>query len=175
MLLYAPTWRENARQSGGGYAKVLHLDSEEVTAARPDVTVLVRGHANTAGRASVDDGSRVVDVTAYPDIARLYLASDALVTDYSSVFFDYALTDRPILFLVPDLAEYRDRLRGFYLDLEEVAPGPLLRSTKDVLDHLDDDPGHYAPQRQALRDRFAPHDDGHATERLVERVFARRQ
>jgi CDP-glycerol glycerophosphotransferase len=172
VLLYAPTWRENARQ-GASFAKVLHLDTAAVTSRRPDLTVLVRGHANTSARATVT-GERVVDVTSYPDIARLYLASDVLVTDYSSVFFDYALTDRPMLFLVPDLEDYRDRLRGFYLDLEETAPGPLLRSTAEVLDHLDDDPAAYADRRRALRERFAPHDDGHATERLVDRVFTDR-
>ena len=171
VLLYAPTWRENARH-GASYAKVLFLDAAILTRRRPDVTVLVRGHANTSGRASVTDGDRVLDVTTYPDLARLYLASDLLVTDYSSVLFDYALTDRPMLFLVPDLAHYRDRLRGFYLDFEETVPGPLLRSTDEVLEHLDDDPALHAADRQRLRERFAPYDDGHATERLVERVFA---
>jgi CDP-glycerol glycerophosphotransferase len=170
VLLYAPTWRENSRQ-GGGYAKVLHLDADVVTATRPDVTVLVRGHANTYARASVTEGDRVLDVTSYPDIARLYLASDLLVTDYSSVFFDYALVDRPMVFLVPDLDDYRDRLRGFYLDLAEIAPGPLVTTTDEVLAHLDDDPDLHAERRESLRQRFAPHDDGHAAERLVERVF----
>jgi CDP-glycerol glycerophosphotransferase len=170
VLLYAPTFRENARQ-GASFAKVLHLDAATVVDRRPDVTVLVRGHANTWARASAGQGDRVVDVTAYPDLARLFLASDLLVTDYSSVFFDYALTDRPVLFLVPDLADYRDRLRGFYLDLDEIAPGPLLRTTEEVLEHLEDDPAAYAERRSALRARFTPLDDGAATERLVERVF----
>jgi CDP-glycerol glycerophosphotransferase len=169
VLLYAPTWRENARQASS-YAKVLYLDASQVTSSRPDVTVLVRGHANTSGRAAVT-GDRVLDVTGYPDIGHLFAASDLLVTDYSSVLFDYALTDRPMHFLVPDLDEYRDRLRGFYLDLEDVAPGPLLRSTAEVLEHLDDDPATYAGRRRAVRERFAPYDDGHAAERLVERVF----
>jgi CDP-glycerol glycerophosphotransferase len=142
----------------------------QVASRRPDVTVLVRGHANTSARAAVT-GERVLDVTGYPDIAELYVASDLLVTDYSSVLFDYALTDRPMLFLVPDLDEYRDRLRGFYVDLEEIAAGPLLRSTAEVLQHLDDDPATYADRRRDLRERFSPHDDGHAADRLVERVF----
>jgi CDP-glycerol glycerophosphotransferase len=170
VVLYAPTWRENAK-AGAGYDKVLHLDAGAVVDARPEVTVLVRGHANTAGRAVVDDGDRVVDVTSYPDVGRLCLAADVLVTDYSSVFFDFALTGKPILFLVPDLEKYRDELRGFYLDFEEIAPGPLLRTTDEVLAHLDDDPAGFADARERIRARFAPHDDGHAAERLVQQVF----
>ncbi len=170
VLLYAPTWRENLK-SAGGYEKVLYLDAAAVAAERPDVTVLVRGHANSAARGAVDHGERVRDVTSYPDIARLYLAADVLVTDYSSVLFDFALTDKPMLFLVPDLEDYRDRLRGFYLDLEEIAPGPLLRTTAEVLAHLDDDPADFAGARGRVRERFAPHDDGHAAERLVQSVF----
>ncbi len=170
VLLYAPTWRENAR-TGGGYGKVLHLDPRAVTAARPDVTVLVRTHANTGSRAAVTEQARVRDVTTYPDVTRLYLAADLLVTDYSSVFFDFALTDKPVLFLVPDLEQYRDELRGFYLDFEEIAPGPLLRTTDEVVAHLDDDPAGFAHARERLRLRFAPHDDGHAAERLVQTVL----
>ena len=85
--------------------------------------------------------------------------------------FDFALTDKPMLFLVPDLEDYRDRLRGFYLDLEEIAPGPLLRTTEEVLAHLDDDPEAHAAARGRMRERFAPHDDGHAAERLVDAVL----
>jgi CDP-glycerol glycerophosphotransferase len=170
VVLYAPTWRENAK-SAIGYEKVLYLDAAAVTAVRHDVTVLVRGHANTAARGAVDAGDRVLDVTSYPDITRLYLAADVLVTDYSSVLFDFTLTDKPMLFLVPDLEEYRDRLRGFYFDLEEIAPGPLLRTTDEVLTHLDDDPEVHAAARRRMRERFAPHDDGHAAERLVDAVL----
>ena len=70
--------------------------------------------------------TRIRDVTRYPDIADLYLAADVLVTDYSSVMFDFALTDKPQLLLVPDLEQYRDVERGFYFDLEEAAPGPMV-------------------------------------------------
>lgn len=168
VLLYAPTWRDNAWK-GGTWERVVHLDGAAVTAARPDVTVLVRGHANTATRPRVPGSEQVIDVTSYPDIARLYLAADVLVTDYSAAMFDFALTDRPMIFLAPDLGHYRDRLRGLYLDLEEVAPGPIVSTTEEVLDCLGDDSWSLA--RKQMRAVYAPHDDGAVTERLLSAVL----
>jgi CDP-glycerol glycerophosphotransferase len=172
-LLYAPTWRDNAPR-GSSWAKVLHLDHDRVTAARPDVTVLVRGHPNTVGAPSVHgpqvDLGRVVDVTSYPDIARLYLAADVLVTDYSAAMFDFALTDKPIVVLAPDLEQYRDQVRGLYLDLESIAPGPVVTSTDEVLDVLDDGDA-WALARKQLCSTYAPYDDGAATSRLLDSVL----
>ncbi|WP_445258442.1 CDP-glycerol glycerophosphotransferase family protein [Nocardioides aurantiacus] len=175
VLLYAPTWRESARTTRS-HSKVLYLDPVEVTEALPDTVVLVRGHANTSrtGAVAGHGTPRVLDVTLYPDINDLYLASDALVTDYSSVMFDYSVLDRPVLLLVPDLADYRDKLRGFYLDLDEVAPGPLLADQDALLAHLRAGPAAdaaYATARAAFRARFAPWDDGHAATRVVQAVF----
>jgi CDP-glycerol glycerophosphotransferase len=169
VLLYAPTWRDDARR-GGTWEKVLHLDHEVVTAARPDVTVLVRGHPNTAHRPRVQGRERVVDVTAHPDITRLYLAADVLVTDYSSAMFDFAVTDKPMFFLTPDLEGYRDRVRGLYLDFGSVAAGPVVRSTGELLRALGEDDT-WASAREELRRTFAPYDDGSVTDRLLQDVL----
>ena len=127
VVLYAPTWRDNARV-GHVFTKVLYLDPLEVVASLENAYLLVRGHYNSVGAAEDRSSSaRVLDVTRYPDIADLYLAADVLVTDYSSVFFDFALTDRPMVFLAPDLEAYRDDNRGFYLDYHETVPGPIVR------------------------------------------------
>ncbi|NUS49915.1 MAG: CDP-glycerol:glycerophosphate glycerophosphotransferase, partial [Nocardioidaceae bacterium] len=164
-VLYAPTWREYL---GTRDAKPLLLDAERVAAALPGTHVLVRGHYNSIGQADVFVGHPWVhDVTGYPDVADLFLAADALVTDYSSVVFDYALTDRPIVLLTPDLEQYRDVERGFYLDIEEIAPGPLVRTTDEVVDVLGagDD---RAAGRASFRERFCPWDDGGASGRVVD-------
>ena len=175
VLLYAPTWRDSAGLGGGVYTKVLHLDPARLADALPDTVVLVRSHVNTAGSASVDASGhpRVRDVTLHPNVNDLYLASDALVTDYSSVMFDYAVLDRPMLFLVPDLADYRDRDRGFYFDFEADPPGPLLTSEDELVEWLrrGEAGEEFAGARARFRDRFAPWDDGRAAARLVEAVF----
>jgi len=175
VLLYAPTWRDSAK-AVGGHSKVLYLDPGELVAALPDTVVLVRGHANTATSGSVGGAASngVIDVTLYPDINELYLASDALITDYSSVMFDYASLDRPMMFLVPDLTDYRDRLRGFYFDFETDAPGPLLADQPALIRHLEGNPFEddgFSRVRADFRERFAPWDDGAATSRVVDQVF----
>jgi CDP-glycerol glycerophosphotransferase len=115
-----------------------------------------------------------VNVTAYPDITELYLASDVLVTDYSSTMFDYAVTGRPMLFFTYDLADYRDNLRGFYFDFEAEAPGPLLATSDEVIAAVRDVDAVAASYRDAYERfaaRFAPLDDGKAGARVCDRVF----
>ncbi|NED09853.1 hypothetical protein G3I55_50455, partial [Streptomyces sp. SID6648] len=74
----------------------------------------------------------------YPDIADLYLAADIMITDYSSVMFDYAHLKRPMLFFTYDLEHYRDTLRGFYFDFEQDSPGPLIDNSKELVDAIRD-------------------------------------
>ena len=74
------------------------------------------------------------NLSSYDDIQELYLISDMLITDYSSVMFDYANMNRPILFFTYDLELYRDNLRGLYIDFEKEAPGPLLRTTEEIVE-----------------------------------------
>ncbi|MEU0314586.1 CDP-glycerol glycerophosphotransferase family protein [Nocardioides sp. NPDC006273] len=169
VLLYTPTWRDT-------FAKVLYLDPAQVVAALPDVTVLVRGHVNTSGGASVASelAGRIRDVTLYPDINDLFLAADVLVTDYSSVMFDFAILDRPQLFLVPDLVEY-EASRGFYFDFAETAPGPLFSDNEALIAHLAAGPAAdaaYAEARAAFREKFAPWDDGAAASRAVDALLS---
>ena len=169
-VLYAPTWRDN-RRLGAVFSKVLYLDPTQVVSSMRDTVVLVRGHYNSVGAAEDRESStRVVDVTRYPDIADLYLAADVLVTDYSSVFFDFVLTDKPMIFLAPDLKEYRDDNRGFYLDYHETVPGPVCLSTREVIDELAGQ-DRFAQRRAEFRSRFNPLDDGHAAARVVDRIL----
>jgi CDP-glycerol glycerophosphotransferase len=165
VVLYAPTWREYV---GVRDPKPLYLDAETLVRSVPDAVVLVRGHYNATHQADVFRGeSRIHDVTRYPDIADLYLAADALVTDYSSVMFDFALTDKPQVLLVPDLDQYRDVERDFYFDLDEAAPGPMVTTTDEVAAALVADDAH-ADRRKAFRERFCPWDDGRASARTVD-------
>jgi CDP-glycerol glycerophosphotransferase len=169
-VLYAPTWREYV---GVRDPKPLYLDAEQLTSALPDAVVLVRGHYNSLRQDDLFVGrDRIRDVTRYPDIADLFLAADALVTDYSSVMFDFALTDRPQVLLVPDLERYRDVERGFYLDLERQRPGPLVRTTAEVADVLAG-PDRHADERAAFRRDFCPFEDGRASARVADFVLER--
>ena len=78
----------------------------------------------------------VYNGSQYEDVSRLYLASDICITDYSSVFFDFANLKRPILFYAYDFDEYADEIRGMYMDMEKELPGPILRTNDAVVDAL---------------------------------------
>ena len=119
VVLYAPTWRDNQFYAAGRYRFDLRLDLERAwRVLGDDYVILIRGHHHMADDVPDSASPRfAMNVTRYPDISELFLVSDVLVTDYSSVMFDYASTGRPMLFFTYDLADYRDNVRGFYFRL----------------------------------------------------------
>ncbi|MCT9820420.1 CDP-glycerol glycerophosphotransferase family protein [Microbacterium sp. W1N] len=166
VLLYAPTWRDDREQM------VDFLDLDRL-AERAGAVVLVRGHSRTLAPGADAEGPRVLDVTAFPDIAGLLRAADALITDYSSVMFDFTVTGKPVYFFVPDLDHYRGRLRGFYFDLAARAPGPVV-DTQDALEAAladPDVPARFSARYAQWRARFNARDDGRAAERVVARLL----
>ncbi|MEG3631758.1 bifunctional glycosyltransferase/CDP-glycerol:glycerophosphate glycerophosphotransferase [Streptomyces poriticola] len=115
---------------------------------------------------------RVVDVTGHPSVASLCLASDALVTDFASLMFDYAGLDRPIVLHAHE-PEAFEAVHGSYPDLRACPPGAVARSEDELIDIFAT--GHWrgsrsAQLRSAFRARFCPYDDGHAAERVARRV-----
>jgi CDP-glycerol glycerophosphotransferase len=97
-----------------------------------------------------------------------------LITDYSSVMFDFAVTRKPMLFFTYDLEHYRDALRGFYFDFEREAPGPLIATTDEVIDRLRDVSATARDHERAYEafvGRFCHLDDGHASDRVIDAVF----
>jgi CDP-glycerol glycerophosphotransferase len=173
VVLYAPTWRDDAPTRAAGYGFPQELDFGVLAGALgPDHTLLVRAHqmmmeALVTGPAD----TRIIDVTLYPDMADLLLISDVLITDYSSAMFDFAVTGRPMLFFTYDLERYRDRLRGFYFDFEAEAPGPLLCTTDDVIgamQSLPDISRSYRAAYDSFTERFCGLEDGQAAARAVD-------
>jgi CDP-glycerol glycerophosphotransferase (TagB/SpsB family) len=172
-ILYAPTWRENLTEM------VTFLDLERLCRdLGDDYVILLRGHSRTVEFGESVDVPGVVDVTTYPEITELFLAADAMITDYSSVMFDFSVTMRPMIFFTPDLADYRDTLRGTYFDLEDLAPGPVLFSQDQVTEAirtLDTQSERYRERYQRWHERFNQFDDGHSGERVVARLMAMRK
>ena len=173
VVLYAPTWRDDQAR-GGSFALGLRLDLDAFSRSLGgDHVLLVRAHVNV--REAVPAGTPgVIDVSRYPDIAELYLAADVLITDYSSVMFDFAVTRKPILFFTYDLEHYRDDLRGFYFDFEAEAPGPLLRTSDEVIQTLQEVDRvvlEHAPAYEAFAQRFCPLDDGKASARILDQIL----
>ncbi|MGI3785731.1 MAG: CDP-glycerol glycerophosphotransferase family protein, partial [Janthinobacterium lividum] len=163
-VLYAPTYRDDTvddpdSPDGLDLEVLLHR-------LGPGCTVLLRQHYYLYRRPVRTGIAGLLDVSDHPDIADLYLAADALVTDYSSAMFDFAVTGKPLLLYPYDLAHYRDRLRGFTLDLESEAPSPLVLDPEALAQALLDLPATTtadAERYAAFRRRWCVLDDGHAT------------
>lgn len=178
VVLYAPTWRDDDFYEPGKYKFQLQLDLHKMKEVLGDeYVVTLRMHYFIADDINVEglDGF-AFNLSKYDDISELYLISDILITDYSSVFFDYANLKRPILFFTYDLDKYRDQLRGFYLDFENEGPGPLLRTSDDVIDaisNIDEVKKQYADRYGAFYKRFCSWHDGKSTEKVVKRVLLR--
>jgi CDP-glycerol glycerophosphotransferase (TagB/SpsB family) len=174
-VLYTPTWRDDLVFEGtAGRDFDFPIDVDDFTdRLGEDHVLLLRLHNMVTGRLA--DTGTVRDVSPWADIADLYLAADLMVTDYSSTMFDFAVTGKPLLFLTYDLDDYRDRLRGFYFDLAEVAPGPLIATGKELLTavaDVDSITAAYADRYADFRRTFCALDDGHATERVLDLLFA---
>ncbi|TDC71734.1 CDP-glycerol glycerophosphotransferase family protein [Actinomadura sp. GC306] len=174
-VLYAPTWRDDSYYGPGKYRLDLRLDLDRAVAELgEDHVLLIRRHPNVVDTVPERADGFVRDVSAYPDIAELFLVSDVLMTDYSSLMFDYANTGRPMLFFTYDLEHYRDELRGFYFDFEQEAPGPLLGSSDEVIDALrsigEVERDYAAPYERFTR-RFCELDDGKAASRVADRIL----
>ena len=169
IVLYAPTWREDRT------SMVDHLDVAAFAhALGPNHVLLVRGHSSTWEHGRDHAASGLIDVTGYPDVTDLLLVADVLVTDYSSVMFDWVSTGRPIVFFVPDLPRYRDELRGFYADLLSEAPGPVVETADDLVDavlHAAARRDEHADGIRAWQERFTAHDDGQAGRRVVQQMI----
>lgn len=172
-VLYAPTWRDDLATNFRSAQALLHLDVEEAAhALGPDYVVLLRGHRF---HAATRGGAQVVDVTAYPEVNDLILASDAAVLDYSSMRFDVALAGKPMVFLVPDLHDYTERTRGFLFDFARSAPGPLVETTDEAVGQLADLPGlveRWTPRITEFNAFYNRLNDGRAAERVVDEFFA---
>lgn len=174
-VLYAPTWRDDQVFAEGGTQFELPFDVDAFDAQLGgDHVLLLRLHYMLTGRIGPVERESVRDVSFHPDISRLYLAADVLVTDYSSAMFDFAVTGRPMLFYTYDLADYQGRLRGFYFDFAPEAPGPLLETSQAVLDALRDLPAvteRHAERYAAFQAKFCHLEDGHASDRVLDRVL----
>ncbi|MFF3646114.1 CDP-glycerol glycerophosphotransferase family protein [Streptomyces sp. NPDC002564] len=170
-VLYAPTHRDYRE----GFSAQLDL-AAFCAALDESYVVLLRAHhfyEGSAGLARAVRAGKLIDVTAHRSTEEICLAADALITDYSSIMFDYANLDRPIVVYADDWDVYRES-RGVYFDLPANPPGPVARTLEELVGVFRGDTLHGERSRRlraAFRERFCAFDDGHAAERVVRRVL----
>jgi CDP-glycerol glycerophosphotransferase len=174
VLMYAPTWRDYNRSATGNWQSVNFMNQN--VKLTDGFTMIYRGHTNTHTAHKTEVAGAAIDVTMYPDVTELYIAADVMITDYSSIMFDYTVTGKPILFLAPDLERYRAE-RGFYFDFEDTAPGPILNTEPEVLQALgriDQVSKLYEKRYRAWQKKFNGLEDGKSAARVVDQVWGKK-
>lgn len=174
VILYAPTWRDNQHQPGVGFTYETKVDFDRLREALGDeYVILFRAHYLVASEFDFENYKGFVwDVSGLDDINELYVISDMLITDYSSVFFDYANLRRPIIFYMYDLELYRDDIRGFYMTLEGL-PGPIVRTGDELIETICSmkNADFYDERYKAFNEKYNYLDDGKAAERVIKTVM----
>ncbi|MFF2640620.1 CDP-glycerol glycerophosphotransferase family protein [Streptomyces niveus] len=174
VVLYAPTFRGMPKK---GRTTQLPLDVSQFAERFGDEYVLlVRAHYLESAALPVCPPGTVIDVSGHHDVSELLCLADALITDYSSIMFDYALLDRPMIFFTPDLDAYVAE-RGSYFDLRVEAPGPVVETEDELLRAMDElkqsDATHRA-DRARFAEKFGGYESGQAARTALDVLFAGR-
>ncbi len=174
IILYAPTWRDNEFYARGKYKFTIQLDLDRMRKELGgQYIILLRMHYLVAENLDLSPYEGFAyDYSHHGDINELYLISDVLITDYSSVFFDYANLRSPMIFFTYDLHTYRDLLRGFYFDFEENAPGPIVKTSDEVIETIKEiDRNGTQTNYPSFYEQFCSRECGESAKRVVEKVF----
>lgn len=174
VCVYAPTFRNALSDPFADGSVDLHALSEAMQ--RLNILMLIKLHPWMHGRLVSTDLPGLVFVAPESDLYPLLPQMDFLITDYSSVFFDFLLLDRPVLFFPYDLERYLADERPMYFDYEEMTPGPKARSVSALVEVIERVAGGQDDWREArahVRDRVFDHQDGQAGSRLLAELFPR--
>lgn len=167
LALYAPTFRSNKPSD------FLGMDFESLKdTLGADWTIGARLHPNIQN--SVETNGAIA-MSKYPDMQELLASADLLITDYSSCMFDMAIAEKPCILYVPDLEEYLSKERGLYFPIEDL-PFPIAKSMSelcDVIKHFDREA--YQQQLDIFMSKIGSYEDGHAAERVCERIMQEQQ
>jgi len=169
IILLAPTFRGNG-QTTAHYDQELDFEKFRRELG-PDTVLLLRMHPFVLNPPIVPDAysDQIINMTDYPDINDLMQIADILITDYSSVIFEFALLQKPMIFLVNDLQSYKAE-RDFYFPYESFVPGPIVSTFEDVIAWIKR--GQFDTQKiETFANQFFTYQDGEATKRIVDHLL----
>ena len=175
VILYAPTWRDNQHTTGVGYTYNLNIDFDRLKEKLENEYVIIfRTHYFVSNSFDFEKYKGFIfNMSNHDDVNDCYILSDIIITDYSSVFFDYANLKRPMLFYMYDLDEYQGKLRDFYFGLDEL-PGPIVK-TQDELEqeilNIDKYEERYKEKYIAFNSKFNYLDSGNCSKNVIDRIF----
>jgi CDP-ribitol ribitolphosphotransferase len=164
LVLYAPTFRDNEIDSPRMAELIKELDDK----LSEEYYIGLRLHPFVAETFQMEHkGRRICQMSFEKDINTLILASDILVTDYSSIVFEYCLTTRPMIFYAYDYEEFSNQGRGFYHNYKAFVPGPVASNSQEVIDLINKNEFDLERIKEFTNTNYF-YEDGNATSRLVE-------
>lgn len=170
IILFAPTFRGKGRKSAHYPEKYIDLDKIYENLEKDDV-FLLKLHPFIKNQLIIKDEykDKIIDLTEYKDINKLLLITDLLITDYSSVIFDYSFMEKPIIFYVPDLKEYTNS-RSFYYDYQEYIYGSIAKTKEELIKQIKA-PKVDKKKIEVFKNKFLNKCDGNSTKRFVEELI----
>ena len=173
ILLYAPTFRDDEFNENSSYKFSPKLSFQKLKEELQDEYILiVKYHYLIMDYIDwFQHKGFIYHFDQSNDIAELFLVSDMLITDYSSVMFDYSILQRPMFFYAYDLDKYKNDLRGFYFDYRGEMPGPISMDTDELIcDIKQYDAARYEERYENFRKKYNCWDDGNASAKVVETI-----
>jgi len=178
VILYAPTWREYGDRSSFFPFEDKDLKRLNAFLETQDAYLLMRGHREELERISENYGeeklSRILPShqKIFPDAQRLLAHVDVLVTDYSSIYLDFLLLDKPMIFIPYDLEQYQS-YRGFLFDYDTHTPGDKVGTQAEFMESIDralNKPELGAIERAQMKNLFHTYEDGKSSERILAQI-----
>ncbi len=167
VILYAPTFRGNVELAVA--PDKLNINKMQGSVS-DEYVLIIKHHPLVKERPAVTDGF-AYDFSDKMSIEELICVSDICISDYSSLIFEYSLSEKPMIFFAYDLEEYFDE-RGFYYDYDELTPGPVFKTTEEIIGYIEDIENNFDKNNViSFREKFMSACDGNATERILSKIF----
>lgn len=174
IILYAPTWRDNQHEAGLGYTYKTEVDFDKLQKELgQDYIILFRAHYFISNSFNFEKHKGFIyNVSDVDDINELYVIADMLITDYSSVFFDYANLKRPIIFYMYDIDMYKNDMRGFYIDLKDL-PGNIIKTEEELIEDIKNVTNNfkYDERYKKFNEKYNYLDDGNVSKRVITKIL----
>lgn len=172
IILYAPTWRDNSFVTSGYTFELEANFYKWKEALNDEYIVIFKPHYLIINKFADDKelNGFLYSIDASAEINELYVISDILITDYSSVFFDYAVLNKPIYFYMYDLDSYKDELRGFYLNIYTELPGKIYENESEMLSDIKNHIYNY-DFLKSFNQRFNHAQTGDCAKKVIDIVF----
>lgn len=174
VYLYAPTWRDGGSIGHSMFKFDLLFDPVDFLDNAPDNSVLlIRSHHMSESTEELKNlKGKTFDVSDWDDATELMCASDILITDYSSIVFDWYCSKKPVIYYVPDLEKYENVLRGVYFDINEVNCGVICKTEEELYDNLDVRDAAFYPE---FYEEFCSLHDGKSADRVIDFLMNRNE